>query len=76
MILTYMIIFYNSLNDKFLFWNSVNLFTYSNKSNRFDLKMESDEEIVAAIVDLVLVQKNQKKGFLSGRHNSNRIFII
>ena len=34
-----------------------NLFKWSNKSNRFHLKMESDEETTAVIVALLLVQK-------------------
>ena len=33
----------------------------SNKSNRFHLKMESNEETNAAIVSLLLVKRNKKK---------------
>ena len=33
----------------------------SNKSNRFHLKMESDEETAAAIVALLLVKRNKKR---------------
>ena len=33
----------------------------SNKSNRFHLKMESNEETAAAIVALLLVKRNKKK---------------
>ena len=34
---------------------------WSNKSNRFHLKMESNEEAAAAIVALLLVKRNKKK---------------
>ena len=44
----------------FFFKIQSNLFKYSNKSNRFQLKMESDEETAAAIVALLLA-KNKKK---------------
>ena len=33
----------------------------SNKSNRFHLKMESNEETAAAIVALLFVKRNKKK---------------
>ena len=39
----------------------MNLIRCSNKANRFHLKMESDEETVAAIVSLLLVKKIRKR---------------
>ena len=56
-----MIIFYHFLNETFLFWNSMKSVKCSNKSNRFHLKMESDEETAAAIVALLLVKRNKKR---------------
>ena len=38
-----------------------NLYKCSNESNRFQLKMESDEETAAVKVPLLLVNKNKKK---------------
>ena len=39
----------------------------SNKSNRFHLKMESNEETAAAIVALLFMKRNQKKPGLRRR---------
>ena len=50
---TYMIIFYHFLMKPF--------YKCSNKSNRFHLKMESNEETAAAIVVSLLVKRNRKK---------------
>ena len=36
-------------------------YKWSNKSNRFHLKMESNEETAAAIVVSLLVKRNRKK---------------
>ena len=58
---TYMITFYHFLNGIFFKKLQWNLFKYSNKSNRFQLTMESDEETAAAIAALLLVKKKKKK---------------
>ena len=52
-----MIIFYHFLNDTFFFKNQWNIFKYSSKSNKIQLKMESDEKTVAAIVALLVAKK-------------------
>ena len=46
----------------FLFKVQLYLFKYSNKSNRFHLKTESDEETAATIVALLLIKKIRKRG--------------
>ena len=45
----------------FFFKIQLNLFKYSNKSNIFQLKMESDEETATTIVALLLVKKIRKR---------------
>ena len=41
----------------FPFKIQLNLFKYSNKSNKFQLKMESDEETIAAAIVVLLLVK-------------------
>ena len=54
-------VFHKILIILFLFYVQWNLYKCSNKSNRFHLKMESDEETATAIFVLLLVKKNKKK---------------
>ena len=54
---TCMIIFYHFLNDTFFFKNQWSIFKYSNKSNKIQVKMESDEKTIAAIVALLVAKK-------------------
>ena len=44
----------------FFFKTQWNLYKCSNKSNRFYLKMESNEETAAAVVALILAKKIRK----------------
>ena len=46
-----------------------NLFKYSNKFKRFQLKMESNEKNAAAIVALLLLKKKKKK-------NEKKIHVV
>ena len=54
---TYTTIFHHVLNEIFFCKTQRNLCKCSNKSNRFHLKMESDEEAVAAIVTFICSKK-------------------
>ena len=49
--------FYYFSNGIFPFKIQLNLFKYSNKSKKFQLKMESDEETIAAAIVVLLLVK-------------------